>query len=289
MAKLDHQYASAGSLAETEASCTECTSTTWIVGWLSTMKQLANIACVPAEERAYLRRKIADTVSYANLDRRTAEDPLILLQHVFEARSLIAKAAIELQSTIADYDEAYGKSRRCVDAAPQPIDKLLNDILSWQDSPCLLTLAVAYDGTYRGRPSEKTSDLWLFAILLTIQVENAGGRLTFDKNYPTDSSLVRALELLRPYVPWLIPQVVPIRTLVAVRSAAKKGFEGCVRALLADGKMTVEAAEGLLKSRAKRLTRQGTRTASPIRSMAHSSSHSDPNARCRAKRREKRI
>jgi hypothetical protein len=255
MVRLDRQYASAGSIA----GYTESRSTTRIGGWLSTIEQLAEIARVPVEERTNLRREIADTVSDVNLNWRTAKETAsILLHHAFEARSLIAKAAIELQSAIADYDEAFGKDMRCNDIAPRPIDKLLKDILSWRDSPCLLTLAEAYVGPHRGRPpSEKTNDLWNFAVLLTAHVENAGGQLTFDKNYPTGGSLIRALELLRPYVPWLIPQVIPVGTLVAVRRAAKKGFEGWVRALVADEKMTVEAAQGLLKSTANRTGKCG--------------------------------
>lgn len=254
MARRDGQQATAVSIAGTEADCREFRSTALIGGWLSTIEQLAEIARVPVEERAYLRRKIAETVSDVNLDWPSARDTWWIRAHrVFEARSLIAMAAIELKAAIADYDGAHGAKNRCWDVAPQPIDKLLNDILAWQDSPCLLVLARAYAGPHRGRePSEKTSQLWLFSVLLTMDVENAGGRLTFDKNYPTGGSLVRALELLRPYVPWLIPQVVPIRTLLAVRRATKKGFEGCVRALVADGKMTVEEAEGWLKSTANR-------------------------------------
>jgi hypothetical protein len=177
----------------------------------------------------------------------------------FSRLDLVAKAAIELQLAIANYDEAYGKAQRCEDVAPQRIDKLLNDILSWRDSPCLLTLMEGYVGPQRGRPTvEITSPLWLFAVLLVANIENAGGRLTFDKNYPAAGSLVRALELLRPYVPWLIPQVIPIRTLIAVRRATNKGFEGCMRAIAKDEKITVEAAERLLKSMVKsRVNRNG--------------------------------
>jgi hypothetical protein len=225
-------FASAGSIAGTEAGCTEFTSTTRIGGWLTTIEQLAKIARVPAEERVYLRQEIAETVSYVNLDWSSAREALrIRIHRVVEARSLIAEAAIELQSAIADCDDAYGKDFRCMNLAPRPIDKLLNDILSWRDSPCLLTLVAAYVGPHRGRPiSKKTSELWLFAVLLTANVERAGGRLTFDKNYPASGSLFRSLELLRPYVPWLIPQVIPIRTLVAVRRATRKALrDACER------------------------------------------------------------
>jgi hypothetical protein len=192
MARRDGQLASAISIAEARADFTEFRSTALISGWLSTIEQLAKIGRVPEEERAHLRRKIAETVSYVNLEPNVSETRLIRVHRVVEARSRFVKAAIELQLAIANYDEAYGKAERCKDLAPQRIDKLLNDILSWRDSPCRLTLAAGYVGPHRGRPtSETTSSLWLFAVLLTANIENAGGRLTFDKNYPAGGTLVR--------------------------------------------------------------------------------------------------
>jgi hypothetical protein len=188
--------------AEAKAGCTEYASTTWVGGWLSAIQQIANIARVPTRNLANLRRKIASEVSDVNLNwpngRKNWSDHF---RRVYDARLHFVMAAIELESVIADFDEAYGKINRLWDVAPKPIDKLLDDIFAWDDSPCLLTLAVKYARAEPspGRPeSEKTDLLWLFAVLLTAAVENAGGRLEFNKNYPTEGSLHKALELLRP-------------------------------------------------------------------------------------------
>jgi hypothetical protein len=80
----------------------------------------------------------------------------------------------------------------------------------------------------RGRPRRGafstifSDSLAEFTLYLLLDVRAAGGRLTLDKNAGT-GTLVKALELLRPYVPpRSIPNRLPLSTLARVKALDKK-------------------------------------------------------------------
>jgi hypothetical protein len=207
------------------------------------IEQIANLAGVPTQERAWFCHRLRDVIitrNKWNAVRFESERRWIARRRrAFTARCIFARAAIDLQKAIADYDQAYGEAARCYEVAPQPIDQLLNDVLDWEsrDPPLKLHIAAALarHGARRGRPrGPKMDEFWHFVLTLLVIVIIAGGGLTFDKNRPDRGSLVRALELLRPYVPWLIPQVIPIRSVLHARTIAKQGPQAFTRAI--DGK-----------------------------------------------------
>ena len=217
--------------------------------------QIVDLANVPMESRSWASKEIENlVVSITNRhhgrsagaeaedeaeQKKLQKEWFAHLGRLTKARALFRKAAIELQLAIADYDQTYGEADRCYDAAPQPIDALLNDILAWASAPP--PFEIDCSAAFRapaglGRPSgPKTDEFFRFvAILLLFIGDAAGGKLAFDKNYPAESPLVKALELLRPHVPWLIPEVIPRRTLIALQMMIKQGrppFEKLLRTI----------------------------------------------------------
>jgi hypothetical protein len=140
---------------------------------------------------------------------------------MIEARGRLRDAAIELKKAIKDYDWAYGRRDRYEEVAPPPIDRLLREVLKWSKQP--FNWYEGEEGPGRGRPHAHVS-LIKFVVYLLVVVRMAGGDLTYDKNRTEKSTLVCALEILRPHLSDIIPIALPVRALLTARSLASEGF-----------------------------------------------------------------
>lgn len=85
---------------------------------------------------------------------------------------------------------------------------------------------LASAGTHkRGRRTGDVKDMAfreLVRLLLVVTVEWCGGKLSFDKNYPDRSTLITALEAIRPHVPaGAMPKDLPLSTIQRIRTGTK--------------------------------------------------------------------
>jgi hypothetical protein len=201
------------------------------------LEQIERIAKVPPENRAAFRIEVTNLI----IDFRDYErllDPVFLaaaekklnrwkieLMKVAKARSLLSTAVLQLKSAIDKFNREFGEGDRCY-IAPQPIERLLSELEGWSNSPPGIKADVATARKGRGRPSQPThSHLHFFVSLLLVNVNANGGKLTFDKNYPTRGSLGRVLDLLRPHMhQGFIPEILPIRPLISAQKFSKGGF-----------------------------------------------------------------
>jgi hypothetical protein len=182
------------------------------------------------------RRRLRHTIKKLVQDReRASPDDQRNVVRVFDqwvqrrlrmvqARADLRDAAIELQQAIEDYDQAYGRRDRFEEVAPPPIDRLLNEVLRWVNRPFSISIYAGEEGPGRGRPRAHRS-LIHFIIALLVYLRRAGGDLTYAKNHPEKSTLVRALDILRPHLGDLVPIVLPVRALLTARSLAAAGFD----------------------------------------------------------------
>jgi class 3 adenylate cyclase len=202
------------------------------------LRQIVEIAEVPPERRATSRIQIVDLMIDFIREHEKLHDPKFLaeaeeqikhwkteLMQLAKARSSIATAILKLKSAIAKFDEEYGEADRCV-IAPQPIETLLSELEKWVDGAPPIVAILAERRKGRGRPSQPTHrHFFHFLCLLLATISAEGGKLTFDKNYPTRGTLVRALDLLRPHMPrGFIPEKLPIRVLIRARKISAGGL-----------------------------------------------------------------
>jgi hypothetical protein len=219
------------------------------------IEQISDLAGVPAARRALLKADILLLVSntlwnWAGGDESSEQSPdsellpdkrarSIAGKRVRKARSILIEAAVELQSAIADYDSAHGDSERCRAITPKLIDKLLADLLAWDSKTenlfCGPSPLVA---RRRGRPltgpvgdaktgmiyDNRGDQFFNFIMCLISTIEEFGGELTFDKNYPVRGTLVEVLELLRPHLFGFMPPVLPVGKIVSARRLFSQGF-----------------------------------------------------------------
>jgi hypothetical protein len=140
------------------------------------------------------------------------------------AASAFENAAAKLRAAIDEYDAYHEicKETRLDYIAPSPIDKLLKEVEIWA------FLRAQLSPSRRGRPSGSSKpDLRWFTLMLLCLVEEAGGRLTLDKNYPDRATLLDALQLLRPHLPdGLVPASPSIRTLLLAKREVRNGNKG---------------------------------------------------------------
>jgi hypothetical protein len=203
------------------------------------LRQIVEIAEVPPERQAASRIQIVNMMIDFIREYERLHDPKFLaeaeeqikhwkteLMQLAKARSSMASAILKLKSAIAKFDEQYGEADRCVVIAPQPIDTLLSELQKWVDSAPPIAAILAEERKGRGRPSQPTHRHFHdFLCLLLATVSAEGGKLTFDRNYPTRSTLVRALDLLRPHMPrGFIPEKLPVRVLIRARKISAGGF-----------------------------------------------------------------
>jgi class 3 adenylate cyclase len=179
------------------------------------LEQMAEIAKAPLERRAAFRIEITELMIDFIREYERLHDSTFLMEmgeqlkrwkielmQVVKARSLMATAALQLKSAIEKFDKKYGEADRCVFVAPQPIDTLLSELQEWSNSTPPIVAQMDKERKGRGRPSRPTHTQFHDFLCLLLSIVNAeGGKLTFDKNYPTRGTLVRALGLLRPHMP----------------------------------------------------------------------------------------
>ena len=217
------------------------------LGLAVAIKQIVEVVGrVPPQERAELSEEIRSLV-ISEVEKELVADQeteewVARLGRIYKARSAVAKAVSELQSAIAGYVQTYPEADRSYDAAPQSIDNLLSGVMEWARAKSRLEikLAAIKAGARRGRPrGPKIDGFFSFSVLLMAAVEAFGGRLGFDKNYPTTSPLVTALGLLQPYMPRLIPEDInsapPIRPLASAQKFFRQGPVAFARILDANG------------------------------------------------------
>jgi hypothetical protein len=191
----------------------------------------------PESLRKGLRVRLKNIV----LESKPPPDHEEQLERVFdewtERRSRILDAIVELydaakrlKGEIEDYDRAYGRRDRMEEVAPPPMDRILREILQWATNGPF-TIYEAEEGPARGRPRANVR-LTHFIIILLVVIRGAGGNLNYDKNHKNDfdkSTLIRALEILRPHLGELLPDPIPVRAIMTARSIAAQGFEAYMR------------------------------------------------------------
>jgi class 3 adenylate cyclase len=213
------------------------------------LEQIAEIAKVPPERRTALRIEIVNLmINFIRLHQGLHDPKLHTemsdqlkvwktnLMRVVKARRLMGEAALELKSAIEKFDESYGEADRCTVVAPQPIDRLLSEFQEWVSSAPPIAAIRANESKRRGRPSRPThAHFHDFLCGLLGIVKDEGGKLTFDKNYPTRGTLVRVLDLLRPHMPReFIPENLPVRVLISAQKIGSGGFVALEASLSGD-------------------------------------------------------
>jgi class 3 adenylate cyclase len=204
------------------------------------LRRIEEIAEVPPDRRIVFRIAIADLIFDFAREHKKLLDPewrkkvkdlttewTKSLVQVLKARSLMERATLELKSAIAKFDEAHGQAIRSAEVAPLQIDKLLDDVLDWMRSPPPIASIMSAERSGPGRPPWQAQSLFhAFLCSFLVTVNSDGGALTYDKNYPERSTLLRALALLRPIMPpGFIPVSPSIRELLRAWKIAKGGAE----------------------------------------------------------------
>jgi hypothetical protein len=178
--------------------------------------QIAVLAGIADKQRAPLRSRIAkliDSLNHRRASRLSEDDRREVMRlagqwvarqkRVLKARRAVREAATELCAAIEDYDQAYGKEFRIDEVAPAEIDRPLRDVLAWLNQDPPIAKHLINHRRRRGRTLGRIDhpDTVSFLMLLVVTVRLFGGNLRFDKNHPDKSTLIKALDLLRPYVP----------------------------------------------------------------------------------------
>ncbi len=186
--------------------------------------------------------------------KNAAERSKAAITRALSARSAFEKAAVELKLAFDEFDELYGKLDRILHIegySPSPVktdargvsveipqrteaellediarefperttDELLDQVLIWaKEKPPLVSVEPRL-----GRPRANNLDFFYFVCVLSSVIQDAGGKLTLDKNYPEKASLPRALQLLRPHLPeGFIPIDPSVRMLFEARQGAAR-------------------------------------------------------------------
>ena len=197
--------------------------------------QVSALAGVPRRKMAGLRARLIRFISAEVGERRLIERPDFLkkfeelreewidrCEHISRLRWAMAEMALELKDAIAEFDDEYGRNYRTRYLASKPIDEMLKSFRRWQRKAPRLYVDFFESKNERGRPCGQKDNLNVFLGIMLVAIQGAGGRLKFDKNYP-DSSLIEALEIIRPHVPFL-PDPVPVRAIQSARTACREGL-----------------------------------------------------------------
>jgi len=165
---------------------------------ISAAQQVATLAQVSnarrrAELAAQIVRLVESNWDYSRWQRwlRWCNKIKVKERHLKAAAFAFVNAAAKLRAALDDY---YKIRPRIV--FYDSMDTMLREVKFWASYENLLA------PPRRGRPPG-TSDivlLWFATDLLNL-VKHAGGRLTFDKNYPKNRTLLRALQQLHPHLP----------------------------------------------------------------------------------------
>jgi class 3 adenylate cyclase len=202
------------------------------------IRQIAELANVPVERREALYMDLASLVIEFGDWHHVLRDPK-LPQHVQDtakqwladvsdvgrARLRIRAGALELESAIAKFDDIYGKTARYNFSAPQPIGDALTQVRDLLHEPPPGLMKLLESKRKRGRPpSPAHPHLYNFVCTFLVMVNQEGGKLSFNKNYPTSGSLVQALALFRPHMPpGFFPRSLPTRLLARAQKTARGG------------------------------------------------------------------
>ena len=140
------------------------------------------------------------------------------------------KAMHELKTAITAFEQSFGVLERRHQVAPSAIYKSIDDFLAWENcqAPMIVEVLAKEPQRRRGRPPGSRAGWHLFICFLIFTVEEAGGKLKFDKNYPDRGSLIKSLNLLRAHLSHL-PDPVPIRAIQAARALHRAGRDSFER------------------------------------------------------------
>jgi hypothetical protein len=205
------------------------------LGLGAAIDEIMTLAQVRPRSRAALRARLIRLISreieehrlrnhpdmakrFGELDREWAQR----VGHIFALRARLYKTALDLKSAIREYDDQYGRDYRRKYIASKPVEEILRRYLAWQRKPPRIFVETNQFKKKRGRPKGREDNLDIFLAFLLIAIENAGGHLTFDKNYPDRGPLVEALRALRPHIPFL-PDPVPVRAIQAALFGCREG------------------------------------------------------------------